>query len=411
MMAPPVNSRRLQQRLDVLGDIGTERDKGAGRTRLALSDEEKRGRDLVRDWMSEAGARVHVDQIGNLVGIYPGQTDAPPVATGSHIDTVRNAGKLDGCYGVVAGIEFMAALKEHGMTPVTPVAVIAFSNEEGVRFSPDLLGSRVVAKEMSLADALQVESRDGKRFGSELARIGYAGPADPWQVLPRQFVELHIEQGPVLEAQQCDIGVVRGVQGHSWWQIDIEGCANHAGTTPMRLRKDAGAVAMQWCLDLHANALEQSLPAVATVGSFALFPNAINVVPGRASFSIDFRDADDSTLREVDALLQRRAREIEKSGFTVRLKNVSRAGSVIFDQRLCELISAAAKRTQASTMTMMSGASHDAQMMARVCPTAMIFVPSQNGISHNPLEFTSTAALTLGAQVLSEVLWTLAGEH
>lgn len=410
MTSPPINRERLQQRLDALGDIGADREKGTGRTRLALSDDEKRGRDLVCAWMTESGATVQIDQIGNLYGIFPGETDAAPVATGSHIDTVSNAGKLDGCYGVLAGIEILASMKEHGMTPKVPVVVIAFSNEEGVRFSPDLLGSRVIAKEMSLQDALVVESRDGKSFGSELQRIGYAGEKDPWRVLPRQFVELHIEQGPVLEAQQCDIGIVHGVQGHSWWQIDIEGCANHAGTTPMQLRKDAGAVAMQWCGDIRANALNKKLPAVATVGSFTLSPNAINVVPGRACFSVDFRDADDGKLREVDALLQRQAREIEHLGFTVRLRSLSRAATVLFDARLCDLAEVAARKNKASTITMMSGASHDAQMMARICPTTMIFVPSENGISHNPREFTSPSALALGAQILSDVIWSLARE-
>ncbi|STV77540.1 beta-ureidopropionase [Klebsiella variicola] len=193
-----------------------------------------------------------------------------------------DAGSLDGCYGVLAGVELLQTLHERGLQPVTAIEVIAFSNEEGVRFTPDLLGSRVMVKDISLHDALAAESRSGERVGSELLRIGYAGEADPWQHLPGNFIELHIEQGPLLEATENRIGIVEGVQGHSWWQVEVQGHANHAGTTPMHLRRDAGQAAMRLAQELSGSAAAEGVPNVATVGSFSLEPGAINVVPGLA---------------------------------------------------------------------------------------------------------------------------------
>jgi beta-ureidopropionase / N-carbamoyl-L-amino-acid hydrolase len=290
------------------------------------------------------------------------------------------------------------------MVPRRTLVVTAFTNEEGVRYMPDLLGSRVMTKEMSIGDALNVISTDGQRFGEELERIGYAGPHAPWQWLPGAFVELHIEQGPVLDAENLCIGVVEGVQGYAWWQISVGGRANHAGTTPMTLRLDAATAAMELIRGVTGRAVREQLPAVATVGTFSLEPGAINVVPGRASFTLDLRDPDDRTLARAEAALRDAISSIREAGFDVTATCTSRNEAVRFSAALCERIENAARARALPARRLVSGASHDAQMMARVCPTAMIFVPSREGISHNPREFTQPGHLTAGAEVLLDTL-------
>lgn len=405
-MTPEINAVRLLTRLDTLAEIGLS---ASGElTRLALSDEDAVARDLIIHWMQEAGAEVWVDKIGNIHGVIPGENEQPAICTGSHIDTVNSAGKLDGCYGVIAGIEVLQTIKEQGLKPGTPIEVIVLSNEEGVRFTPDLLGSRVMVKDISLSEALGAEARNGDCFGRELKRLGYDGERDPWHKLPGKFLELHIEQGPILESTGNQIGVVEAVQGHSWWQVDIHGSANHAGTTPMNLRRDAGQAAMSVAQCITRMSASEGIPAVATIGTFSLGPGSINVVPGHARFTIDFRDANSAQLRQADIYLHQEARQLEEKGFTVSLKNISRAEPVFFSSEISTAIRDAASTRTSRILSMISGASHDAQMIARICPTAMIFVPSVGGISHNPAEFTRSEDLALGAQILADVIWKFA---
>jgi N-carbamoyl-L-amino-acid hydrolase len=406
MSRPIISGERMLARLQSLGQIGAV--ESGGCTRLAFSDEDGRARDLIKTWLEQAGASVTVDSIGNLYGVVQGLSSGAPIMTGSHIDTVARGGQLDGCYGVVAGIEMLQAIRDAALQPSVSLAVAVFSNEEGVRFSPDLLGSRVIAKDISLEEALATQSRDGKSVAGELKRIGYAGESSPWALLPSKFIELHIAQGPCLEASGTAIGIVEGVQGHSWWEVVVQGCANHAGTTPMPLRLDAGVAAMRMACALQASACLERLPAVATVGTFTLEPNAINVVPGLARFTVDFRDAEDGQLREADLLLRSEAKKLEDLGFMVQLSHLSRALGVRFDATLCDTLQATATSRGASTQRMVSGASHDAQMMATLCPTAMLFVPSIGGISHNPKEKTLDEDLVAGAQILTDAMWSLA---
>lgn len=405
-MTPEINGDRLLARLEALAAIG--RNRSGELTRLALSDEDTRAKAQVIRWLEEAGSRVWVDRIGNIHAVCSGENTQPAVCTGSHIDTVINAGTLDGSYGVLAGIELLQTLHEQGLKPTTSIEVIVFTNEEGVRFTPDLLGSRVMVKDVSLSEALAVESRTGEQFGNELKRSGSGGDADPWRHLPGSFVELHIEQGPLLEATNNQIGIVEGVQGHSWWQVEVQGQANHAGTTPMHLRRDAGQAAMRLAQSLSEHAALQGVPAVATVGTLSLVPGAINVVPGLARFTVDFRDASADVLRQADIRLHQEARQLEDDGFRVDLRSISRAEPVFFSADIVTAISDAASARTPRTMRMISGASHDAQMISRICPTAMIFVPSVGGISHHPAEATAAADLIMGAQILADVVWTLA---
>jgi N-carbamoyl-L-amino-acid hydrolase len=401
-----IDGNRLLRRLGELGEIGA--DSRGGRTRLALTDADKAARELIVRWLSEAGAEVSIDRIGNIHGVLEGRSGLPPIATGSHIDTVVRAGAYDGCYGVVAGIEVLQSLSAAGELPHTSLAVLVFTNEEGLRFAPDLLGSRVVAEDVSLEDALALQSSDGFSIGEELQRIGFAGSVSPRDLRPSHFIELHIEQGPMLEAQQLAIGIVEAVQGHSWWRVVIEGVANHAGTTPMALRHDAGAAAMQLAGALIRDAQEQSVPNVATIGAIAFEPGAINVVPGRATFTIDMRDESACSLVRAEQRLREALLRLDRGGYTTHAQCTSRHEPVTFDERLCGLLERVAITRGLAARRMHSGASHDAQMMARVCPSAMIFVPSHRGISHNPAEHTEPSQLVQGADLLLHALVELA---
>lgn len=401
-----IDGDRLLRRLRELGEIGA--DPRGGRTRLALTDADKEARELVVRWLTEAGAAVHIDRVGNIYGVLQGLSDLAPVATGSHIDTVVRAGSYDGCYGVVAGIEVLQTLTATGQLPHVSMAVLAFTNEEGVRFAPDLLGSRVVAQAVSIEDALASSCADGFRVGEELRRIGFAGSVSPCELRPSHFVELHIEQGPMLEAEDLTIGIVEAVQGHSWWRVTVEGVANHAGTTPMALRHDAGAAAMQLAGALIRDAEERGVPNVATVGSMTFEPGAINVVPGRATFTLDMRDDSPYSLRRAEQRLHEALLRLDRAGYTTHAQCTSRCEPVAFDAALCCLLERVAARRGLAGRRMISGASHDAQMMASVCPSAMIFVPSHRGISHNPAEHTEPHQLVQGADLLLHALLELA---
>ena len=289
---------RLVGRLDALGEIGAVHGPNGERgcARLALTDADRDGRDLVVGWMHDLGLDVHVDAIGNVVGVRAGDDPTlAPVMTGSHIDTVRTGGRFDGNLGVLGGLEVVETLERHGVRTRRPIAVAFFTDEEGARFQPDMLGSLVYVGGMSLEEALDVRAADdGARLGDELARIGYAGPVPcPAASAPHAFVELHIEQGPVLEDEGVTIGVVTGVQGISWTELTITGQSAHAGTTPMRLRRDPGYVAAEITAGVRAIARQMAGTQVATVGRLEYVPNLVNVVPSRVTMTVDLRNTDE----------------------------------------------------------------------------------------------------------------------
>ncbi|WP_292293859.1 hydantoinase/carbamoylase family amidase, partial [Mesorhizobium sp.] len=287
-----INADRLLRRIDELGSIG--RDAQGRLVRVAASDMDRLGRDRLVGWLHEAGLEVAVDRIGNIFGIWQGDANAGqlPVMLGSHIDTVIDAGIYDGCYGVLSALEAIESLKEAGFAPARPLAVAAFTNEEGVRYSPDMMGSLVFAGGIGVDEALAAVGTDGSVLGKELERIGYAGRHQPGFLKPQSYVELHVEQGPVLEREGIAIGAVENLQGISWQRITIEGQANHAGTTPMSMRRDAGVAAARVIGFLADRAGASPTPTVATVGTIAFEPNAINVIPSRATFTVDLRDPD-----------------------------------------------------------------------------------------------------------------------
>lgn len=379
-----------------------------GCCRLALTDEDRFGRDLLVTWMRDLGLDVEVDAIGNITGTWRVGTGSP-VMTGSHIDTVRTGGLYDGNLGVIAGLEVIETLMSSGHMPPRPLAVTAFTNEEGARFQPDMLGSLVYVGGLDLETALDTVAIDGARLGDELARIGYHGSTPVPASAPHAFVELHIEQGPVLEQRGVRIGAVTGVQGISWQEVTIHGQSNHAGTTPMSLRHDPAYVAAEITVFLRRLALDLGGHHVCTVGKIDVFPNLINVVPARVTMTLDVRNTDEHTLREAERRIENFLDDLTKGeGVRIERRSLARFEPVVFCGDVIDIVERAAERLGTSTMRLPSGAGHDAQMLARTCPTAMIFTPSVKGISHNPAEFTDPEDLVLGANVLLETMWELA---
>ncbi|MDQ1511306.1 MAG: beta-ureidopropionase / N-carbamoyl-L-amino-acid hydrolase [Actinomycetota bacterium] len=399
---------RLRARLDALAEIGAI--DGGGCARLALTDDDRRGRDLVVTWMHDLGLRVDIDEIGNVVGTWPPAATDAAVLTGSHIDTVATGGRFDGNLGVLAGLEVIETAITAGVELHRPVAVAFFTDEEGSRFAPDMLGSLVFAGGMPLEDALSISATDGPRLGEELVRIGYAGPEPCPARPPHAYVELHIEQGPVLEAEGVTIGAVTGVQGISWTELVITGQSNHAGTTPMAMRHDAGYVAAEIAVFARRLATELGTPQVATVGRVVLHPNLVNVVAARATLTVDLRNTDDAVLAEAEQRLFSYCDELEpREGVEIERRSLARFEPVEFDDGVVGLVEETARAHGLSTMRLPSGAGHDAQMLARVCPAGMVFVPSVRGISHNPAELTNDVDLEAGANVLLHVVLRLAG--
>lgn len=406
-----INSDRLLSSLTELARVGARPDGSC--SRLALTDEDKLGRDLVVRWMTELGLDVRIDAIGNIFGVRAGiDSSLSPVMTGSHIDTVRTGGAYDGNLGVLAGLEVMAALNDAQARTKRDLVVAVFTNEEGARFAPDMMGSLVYVGGMSLIDALETKAIDGAVFGDELARIGYAGPMTLGAIEPHAFVELHIEQGPVLDIEGVRIGVVENLQGISWQEVTITGQSNHAGTTPMRMRHDAGYAAAAIAVFVRELAAEMGVDQVATVGKVDLTPNLINVIASRALVTVDLRNTDETLLRQAE---QRFASFLEslakREGVQISTRKLARFEPVLFDQNVASVIERQAKALGLSCRRMTSGAGHDAQMMARICPSAMIFVPSVGGISHNPAEHTEPQDLVAGAEVLLRTLLEISNQE
>ena len=404
---PTIDSDRLRCRLDALSGIGSTGDGGV--CRLALSDDDRAARELVMRWMHELDMRVDVDAVGNVRGTWPADDMRPPVMVGSHIDTVRTGGRLDGNLGVLAGLEVVGALAAaagpSGGAPVRPVSVAFFTDEEGSRYAPDMLGSLAYVGGITVDAARGTVGIDGSVFGRELDRIGFAGPHPCPGPVPHAFVELHIEQGPVLEAQGCTIGAVTGVQGISWQRITIAGQSNHAGTTPMHMRHDAGHAAAVLTTFVRTLAHQVGGHQVATVGRTAFTPDLINVVPGYAELTVDLRNPDAAALDRAVGVLADRCRQLElEEGVTVTRTILADFEPVTFHAAVADAVQDCATELGHRVRRMPSGAGHDAQMLNRVCPAGMIFVPSIGGISHNPAEDTEWSDLVAGVEVLLAVV-------
>lgn len=387
-----LNGQRLLESLQALGQVGAI--EGGGCCRLAFTDQDRQGRELVADWMREAGLRVRQDAAGNVIGRRAGREELPSVMVGSHIDTVRTGGLYDGNLGVLAGLEVVRSLNDAGRRTLRPLEVAFFSNEEGARFPPDMMGSLMYVGDLRHED-LSPELQQ--------ALSPFEGPEALPGPAPHAYLELHIEQGPVLDFEGLQVGVVTGVQGISWQRIVLGGQSNHAGTTPMRMRRDAALAAAQVVRAVHDLATGD---AVATVGCLRLGPDLINVVPNRAELTVDLRSPDSEQLLAMEMALD----ELLAGMVVLERERLVRLEPMAFDPGLVDRVAAAAARQGLSHRRMVSGAGHDAQILARVCRSAMVFVPSVAGISHNVREHTAPADLVAGAEVLAEVLVDLADQ-
>ena len=398
-----INTNRLISRIEKLGEIGSI--DGGGVCRLALSDEDRKGRDLVIEWMKKLGLKITIDQIGNVIAIKEGKENGNPVMTGSHIDTVATGGIYDGNLGVLAGLEVIETLCDAGIVTRKPIGVGFFTNEEGSRFAPDMMGSGVHQGSLDLNSMLDVTDADGKKVGDELEKIGYAGKTQANIFRADSFVELHIEQGPILEQENFEIGAVEGVQGISWNEYKIIGTANHAGTTPMRLRNDAGYVASVISVEVRRLVNKIGGNQIGTVGVTKLNPGLINVIAKEALITIDLRNTDEEELKkaelEIKSIIEKTCRT---EGVSFESRSLARFEPVSFDKSMVAMVSNTASKLGYRVKSLPSGAGHDAQMFAPNCPTAMIFVPSHNGISHNVKEFTEKKHIQAGANVLLQMM-------
>ena len=400
---------RLWQSLMDLARIGAT-PKG-GVCRLALTDLDRQGRDLFVQWAREAGCSIRVDAIGNIFARRAGLDDAlPPVMTGSHIDTQPTGGKFDGNYGVLAGIEVVRTLNDHGIETEAPIEVAFWTNEEGSRFVPVMMGSGVFAKAFTLEHAYAATDTEGKTVKSELERIGYIGDQEPGDHPIGAYFETHIEQGPVLEDNDKTIGVVSGVLGIRWFDCTVTGMEAHAGPTPMALRKDAMLAATRIMQDVVAAAHRHPPHGRGTVGMVQVFPNSRNVIPGRVKFSIDLRNSTDELVDAMAAEVKAYADKVaQEHGVQVHLELVSSYPAQLFHPDCVEAVGRAAAKLGYSHMPAVSGAGHDAVYMAKLAPSGMIFIPCKDGISHNEIEDAKPEHIEAGCNVLLHAMLERAG--
>jgi beta-ureidopropionase / N-carbamoyl-L-amino-acid hydrolase len=403
-----INRKRLEESMEALGRIGaTAR---GGLNRVALTDDDRRGRDLLVRWMREAGLTVTVDQMGNIFGQRAGGDGRPPVLMGSHADSVPTGGKYDGQLGVLCALETIRTLNDRKIETRHPVAMAIFTNEEGARFQPAMIGSGVMAGKIPLEDAYNARDRDGLRLGDELERIGYLGP-EPCIPRPlRAYLELHIEQGPILEEERLPVGVVEGIVAIAWSRVTLTGVQDHAGPTPMRIRHDALVAAADIIRGVREIPRKIGGDMVSTVGRLDVTPNIPNAIPGRVSMSIDLRAPDEHHITRGLGLVDRIVKEAAKAeGVTYQLEHYWRVPRTRFALEVVDAIEAAVRSLGCGHRRILSGAGHDAQYMAALCPTGMIFVPSRDGRSHCEEEFTPMDDIEHGANTLLLAASTLAG--
>lgn len=398
-----IDPERLWDDLMVTAKIGGT-PKG-GICRLTLTDLDAQVRDWFKAQAETLGCAVTVDDMGAMFARRPGQRlDIPPIAMGSHLDTQPTGGKFDGALGVLAAMEALRALHRAGYETFAPIEVVNWTNEEGARFAPAMIASGVFAGVFTRDWACARQDRSGETFGAALDKIGYRGAERCGDHKLSAFFEVHIEQGPYLEAEGKDIGVVTGVQAMRWYEVTVVGQDTHAGTTPMPRRHDAllGAARMVEAVNAAAR---QFTSAVGTVGLLEVKPGSPNVVPGEVFFTIDMRDPDADVLDRMERAIAAAGESIAKElGLEIALKNIWTQPAVQFDAGCIAAVRAAAEASGFSTRDMMSGAGHDAAYVARVAPTSMIFVPCRDGISHNEAEFSSKEQCAAGAQVLLQAV-------
>jgi N-carbamoyl-L-amino-acid hydrolase len=404
-----IDGGRLWSRLMEMARHGAT-EKG-GVCRLTGSDEDKAGRDLFVRWCEAAGCTVTVDRIGNIFARRPGRDgSAGAVLAGSHLDSQPTGGRFDGVYGVLAALEVIESLNDHAVETQAPVEIAAWTNEEGARFAPAMLGSGVFAGVFDLDWTLAIADKDGKTLGAELHRIGYAGEAAPGGRAIKAAFEVHIEQGPILEREGKTIGVVQGVQGMRWYDLVIEGREAHAGPTPMEGRRDPFQGLMHILPDLYALATDRAPWGRATCGDIAASPGSRNTIPGRLTTTVDLRHPDQDTLVEMEEGLRASIeRHCAALGLTGRLETIWDSPAVRFDPACIAAVRAGVAATGHSAMDIVSGAGHDSVYLARIAPVGMIFVPCEGGLSHNEAENATPKDIAAGCDVLLHAVLAQAG--
>ncbi len=395
-----INGQRLWQTLMDMAQIGATT--AGGCNRQALTDEDKTGRDLFVGWCQREGCSIRVDQMGNIFARKPGKNDVlPPVMIGSHLDTQPTGGKFDGVFGVLAGLELIRTLNENSIETLSAIEVVVWTNEEGARFSPAMIGSGVWSGEFSLTDAYGIKDKAGLSLGEELARIDYRGEiaAEPFPIAAA--FEVHIEQGPILEQENKQIGIVSGVQGIRWYDLTIEGQSCHAGPTPMTDRRDPFKGITQVIEALYALANQHGPWARATFGDIRAEPGARNTVPERVVLCVDLRHPESDTLAAMDAAFRNIVEETcEPLGLIGQIRDEWHSPPVSFNPDCIEAVRSSVKMLGYSTMEMFSGAGHDSVYVSKVAPTSMIFIPCEGGLSHNEAENAEAADLEAGCNVL-----------
>ena len=402
--APRIDGDRQWQSHMKMAKIGAT--SGGGVCRLSLSDEDKASRDLFVSWAMNAGCQVRVDTVGNIFVRRPGtELDLPPVMTGSHLDTQPLGGRFDGAYGVLAGLEVVRALNDADIRTRHSLDIVVWTDEEGCRFTTKTMGSAVFAGLRPEAEVLDGVDPNGIRFGDELVRIGYAGLERCGGFPIKAYFENHIEQGPILENEELPIGVVLGAQGQRAFQITVTGEEGHAGTLPMNLRKDAFLGAARMTNALNAVAFNHEPWPVITVGHVRLRPNSRNTIPGQTVFTIDSRHPNAETLAAVKVEMISVCEAIAADmNLELEILETNYSEVATFDADLVQSIREAAARWNFSCRDMFSGAGHDACKIANVAPTAMIFVPCKDGVSHTEREDAAPEDLAAGTQVLAQVM-------
>jgi allantoate deiminase len=405
-----VNQERLWKRLMALSSIGKQ--ESGGVTRLSFTEEERAAKDLVASFMEEAGLDVYEDAVGNLIGRKEGKNpEAPIVLTGSHLDSVYNGGNFDGPLGVISGVEAVQRMQEQGIETEHSIEVIAFTDEEGARFSFGMIGSRGLTGTLTEKD-LENKDKQGITVAEAMKKAGL----DPHAIQRaarakgsvKAYVELHIEQGKVLEKQNLPVGIVTGIAGPLWMKFAIEGEAGHAGSTPMTMRRDALAAAAQIMQVIEAETSKTG-STVGTVGQLQLFPGGINIIPGRVEFSLDLRDISETLRDQVERNILQQARRIcEERGVTLHLETLQRIAPAPCSELVQNAAKEACRELGLEIFTLPSGAGHDGMQLKDICPIGMIFVRSKDGISHNPAEWSSPEDCANGANLLFRTLLNLA---
>ena len=402
-----INIKRLEKRLEEMSEIG--RLPNGGVSRLALSKEDKISRNLLSKWMKEIGLDVKIDSIGNMFGVF-GSLDNKIIGIGSHLDTVPTGGYFDGALGVLVALEVVQIIKEKNIEIPVSLAIINFTNEEGVRFTPDMMGSLAYANPEQLDVLLESIDSEGNTVKDSLNQIGFMGMMKPGEISFDYFLELHIEQGPILEAANCDIGVVESVQSIKWLKLRLQGKNDHAGTTPIHMRKDP-FYALSRLSNFIREVCLRNESLLATIGSIKLYPNSINVIPEWVEATIDFRNPKNNiinkAIEEMNSFIDS---DQSFENIDVKINVLADVPSVQFDTNIINKIIYSSNKLGYSYKLMYSGAGHDSQLLAPKYPSAMLFIPSKDGISHSIDEFSSIDQIEKGANVLLNTVMGLSND-